>query len=221
MAWNFTPRHLHALVEIARRHGAHVRINPIKPVEPGHMEAELPPAQYYQGFRLLMELCDVIDLGEPPLASVSSWPQARGCPCGRSSFRIHSITPAGTVPVSPCVYLHDFKVGDLLVDDLHSIIHSPQFRAFRRRNGNPHMVDGCTGCELLQSCRGGCAARSYLTHLHRTRRRTLFARDPYCPRDENTGEVFPSLAPGEQDTRLVHQDYLCTWIGKPRENGAV
>ena len=40
---------------------------------------------------------------------------AKRCPCGRTSFRIHSITPTGEVHVSPCVYLHDYKAPlDLL-----------------------------------------------------------------------------------------------------------
>jgi radical SAM protein with 4Fe4S-binding SPASM domain len=217
MSWNFTHRHLRALVRLARRHGAYVRINPIKPVEPEHMLAGLTPAQYFRGFRLLMELCDVVDLGEPPLASFAGAPEAGGCPCGRSSFRIHSITPDGKVPVSPCVYLHDYKTGNLLLDSLESIIHSAQFRSFRRRNGNPHLVVGCDGCQFLLACRGGCAARGYLMHLHRTQRRTLFARDPFCLRDTLEGRSLPHGTRLRSEPRLVHRDYLCTWIGKPRE----
>jgi radical SAM protein with 4Fe4S-binding SPASM domain len=216
MSWNFSPGHIHSLVDLATRYGAHVRINPIKPVEAAHMSAELSPQDYYAGFRLLMELCDSVDLGEPPLAALAENAEAKGCPCGRSSFRIHSITPERTIPVSPCVYLHDYKAGDLLVDDLHDIVRSPQFRVFRRRNGNPHAVRGCDGCHLLDSCRGGCAARAYLTHLHRTSLQTLFARDPYCPKDECAGPSLPAQMPSAPSTRLVHQDYLCTWIGKPK-----
>jgi radical SAM protein with 4Fe4S-binding SPASM domain len=217
MSWNFSPRHIHALVELARRHGSHVRINPVKPVEPGHMQVELSARQYYEGFQLLTDLCDVVELGEPPLASIAGSPHARGCPCGRTSFRIHSITPDGKIPVSPCVYLHDFKVGDLLVDDLYDIVRSPQFRAMRRRNGNPEVIEGCDGCSLLQSCRGGCAARSYLTNLHSTQKRRLFTRDPYCPRDESPEESHRPAALHHSEMRLVHQDYLCTWIGIPKE----
>lgn len=216
MAWNFSAQHLRDLVQLARHYDAHVRINPIKPVESEHMEVELSARQYYEGFRLLMELCEPIDLGEPPLAAVTASPAAKGCPCGRSSFRIHSITPDGRIPVSPCVYLHDFKVGDMLVDDLADIIRSPQFRAFRRRNQNPHVIAGCESCSMLTSCRGGCAARSYLTNLHQEHHRTLFVRDPYCPRDRDADLPFPRATVEPSETRLVHQDYLCTWIGKPR-----
>ncbi len=216
MSWNFTPRHLRALVSVARRHQAHVRINPLKPVEPGHAASALEPGQYYAGFSLLMDLCDPVDLGEPPLATMMRFQGARGCPCGRTSLRIHSITPEGRVPVSPCVYLHDYKVGDLATDELYDIVRSPQFRSFRQRNANPHVIPGCEGCPVLDFCRGGCAARSYLHHAHATGERSLFQRDPYCPVEIAPGDPFPVEPRLPRDMVLVHRDYLCTWIGTPK-----
>jgi radical SAM protein with 4Fe4S-binding SPASM domain len=219
MSWNFLPGHIDAILRLADRYDAHIRINPLKPVEKSHL-AVLPDARmFYEGFSRLMAACDQVDLGEPLLATATGHPGA-GCPCGRTSFRIHSITPDGTVPVSPCVYLHDYKVGDLLVDDIHEIVTSPQFRSFRRRNGNPAQVDGCAGCQYLQTCRGGCAARSYLHNLLETGRRSLFVRDPYCLRDYQAAAngdfpPFPQQPSLPQDKILVHRDYLCTWIGKP------
>jgi radical SAM protein with 4Fe4S-binding SPASM domain len=215
MGWNFTPDRIDALVQIARAHRAHIRINPIKPVEKAHMESALPADQYYAGFSRLLAQCSPIDLGEPPIAAVTGFAGAKGCPCGRTSFRIHSITPDGKIPVSPCVYLHDYKVGDLVVDDLADIIASDQFKTFRRRNAHPEAIPGCSGCEFLASCRGGCAGRSYLHHAHTTGNRTLFARDPYCPREIAPTEPFPQNPVLPTDQRLVHMDYLCTWIGKP------
>jgi molybdenum cofactor biosynthesis enzyme MoaA len=55
MNWNFTEDHLLALVGLAKRYEAHVRINPLKPVEPGHMASALTSDQYYAGFSLLMQ----------------------------------------------------------------------------------------------------------------------------------------------------------------------
>jgi radical SAM protein with 4Fe4S-binding SPASM domain len=219
MSWNFSPVHIDSVVEIARRYDAHIRINPLKAVQRHHMESVLDADAFYNGFARLMAQCSQVDLGEPLLASACGI-NGRGCPCGRSSFRIHSITPDGTVPVSPCVYLHDYKVGNLLTDDIWNIVNSPQFRSFRRRNANPHEIPGCAGCEFLESCRGGCAARSYLHHLHEARARTLYVKDPYCLRDhrQKVGEVFPGFPQKPdipQDKILVHRDYLCTWIGKP------
>jgi radical SAM protein with 4Fe4S-binding SPASM domain len=215
MDWNFTIPHLRALLELARAHEANVRINPLKTVESGHMKMHLSARQYYEGFAFLMGECDILDLGEPPLAALCGHDGAKGCPCGRSSFRIHSITPDGEVPVSPCVYLHDFKAGDLLVDDLAEIVRGPQFATFRRRNRNPEQIDGCDGCELIASCRGGCGARSYLEGIHRGEGKSMFRKDPYCPK-EYQGLYPVPRSPALLNIRLVHQDYLCTWIGRPR-----
>jgi radical SAM protein with 4Fe4S-binding SPASM domain len=218
MSWNFSPRHVRELVALAARYGAHVRINPVKPVEPHHMNVALPPDLYYSGFALLFSLCDPVDLGEPPLAAVTNFQHARRCPCGRTSFRIHSITPEGRLFVSPCVYLHDYKSTlDLLEHDLKDIIDSPQFRVFRQRNANPDRVKGCAGCGLLAACGGGCTARSYLHQVHTTAERTMLARDPYCPVEMAPAEIFPQRPELVSEHRLVHMDYLCTWIGKPRE----
>jgi len=219
MTWNFSAAHIDAAVEIARRYDAHIRINPLKPVEYRHMAVTPSPRLFYEGFARLMSQCEQVDLGEPLLATVCGHP-GKGCPCGRTSFRIHSITPDGQVPVSPCVYMHEYKTGDLLKDDLLDIVQSPQFRAFRRRNGNPHVVAGCGGCEYLSTCRGGCAARSYLHQLHERGVRSLFARDPYCLRDyresaDGVLPAFPQQPPISQEKVLVHRDYLCTWIGRP------
>jgi radical SAM protein with 4Fe4S-binding SPASM domain len=219
MSWNFSPDHIDRVIEIARRHDAHIRINPLKPVRREHMASQLDATAFYEGFSRLMASCRQVDLGEPLLATATAHP-GHGCPCGRTSFRIHSITPEGRVPVSPCVYLHEYKVGDMLADDIFEIVASPQFRTFRRRNGNPQAIRGCDGCRFLQTCRGGCAARSYLHHLHETGRRSLFVKDPYCLADhrERAGAVFPEFPQHPElpeDKVMVHRNYLCTWIGEP------
>jgi radical SAM protein with 4Fe4S-binding SPASM domain len=219
MSWNFTARHIGQLLELACKYDAHVRINPLKPVERQHMLTLPSPRQFYQGFSLLLAGCSQVDLGEPLLAAACSHPGC-GCPCGRKSFRIHSITPDCRVPVSPCVYMHEYKVGDLLTMDILDIVYSPAFRAFRRRNGNPGVIRGCAGCRYLTTCRGGCAARSYLHHLHEVGERSLYQKDPYCLAEAERGmadgfPVFPQHPSLPQDKVLVHKDYLCTWIGKP------
>lgn len=217
MNWNFGIESIENLVGLAKKYDANVRINPVKPVKPEHMLSALPPDMYYAGFARLLELCEPVDLGEPPIASVTDYAGAKRCPCGRTSFRIHSITPDGQIHVSPCVYLHDYKSAfDLLKHDLIEIIHSPQFRVFRQRNGNPDRIDGCVGCSLLSQCGGGCSGRSYLYHLHETGQRSMLARDPYCPKRVKPGYRFPQKPVISSEQRLVHMDYLCTWIGRPR-----
>jgi radical SAM protein with 4Fe4S-binding SPASM domain len=216
MDWNFDRAHLRELVSVARRHDANIRINPIKTIEAQHVALKLTAERYYDGFAFLLESCECIDLGEPPLAAMSRIPDPKGCPCGRTSFRIHSIKPDGTIPVSPCVYLHDYKVGDLVTDDLADIVRRPEFQTFRRRNARPDQIPGCEGCDLLATCRGGCAARSYLTHAHESGEQALFTRDPYCPRQHPGASSIPHVPSLAGGVKLVHKDYLCTWIGRPR-----
>jgi radical SAM protein with 4Fe4S-binding SPASM domain len=215
MNWNFTRDRIEALVELARKYNANIRMNTLKPILPSHMEMVLSPRQYFEGFSLLMSMCEPVDLTEPTLAAATCFSKSKRCPCGRTSFRIHSITPDGKIPVSPDVYLHDYKVGDLLNDDIMDLVRSPQFRIFRRRNAHPELIAGCKDCDILSICGGGCAASAYLHNVHTTGQRSLFVKSPYCPRDIDLDLEFPRNPEILDDVHLVHQDYLCTWIGKP------
>lgn len=218
MNWNFTEERVKELVKIAKKYGANVRINPIKPTEPKHMENALSIEQYYEGFSSLMSLCENVDLTEPPLAAITNFSGSKRCPCGRKSFRIHSITPDGKIPISPCVYLHDYKIGNLLEDELDDLIKTPQFQTFRRRNAHPEAIPECKDCKFLQTCGGGCASRAYLYNVHTTGKRSLFVKDPFCPKDieMNFAGRFSQNPKMLENIHLVHRDYLCTWIGRPR-----
>jgi radical SAM protein with 4Fe4S-binding SPASM domain len=217
MNWNFSLRHVDALVNLASMYGANVRINPLKPVQANHMKLIPSPEEYYQGFARLMELCDSLDLGEPILAARAGHTAGNRCPCGRTSFRIHSITPDGKIFVSPCVYLHEYKSEyDLLQYSLSEIIDSPQFRVFRQRNANPHAVSGCNDCQYIASCGGGCAGKAYLHNLHINQTRSFSVKDPYCPIDVKESLLIPQVSTVKTEARLVHMDYLCTWIGRPK-----
>jgi hypothetical protein len=49
----------------------------------------------------------------------------------------------------------------------------------------------------------------------------MLARDPYCPKEHPdlwTG-AFPQDPRLDGRERLVHMDYLCTWIGRPKARG--
>lgn len=220
MSWNLSDRHVDELVRLAREHNAFVRINFIKPTEPEHMDKVPDAATYYRAAGRLLSSCQAVEMGEPLVSTAAGLPH-NGCPCGTKSFRIHSITPDGKVPVSPCVYAHDYKVGDLLTDDLSDIIRSVQFEAFRNRRERPQAVDGCRDCQYVETCRGGCASRAYLTEKFRTGRIDLNAKDPYCLWDlENNGLERPGIDKVETFPQpgivLVHRDYLCTLIVRPK-----
>src|SRR6478735_941210 len=170
------------------------------------------PSQFYDGFAFLMNNSHCVTLGESCLTSFTGT-GTRGCPCGTSSFRINAKTVHGTIPINPCVYAHEYKAGDLLADDIYDIIDSPEFRAFGDRRRDIPQVCRDTDCEFLETCRGGCTSRAYLTSG------TLDSKDPYCPHDHllNVG-ARPDLPfepeIGCHDGIRVHDNYLCTWIGE-------
>ncbi len=216
MKWNFTLDRLQDMVKLAKQYNANIRFNVLKPVEKSHMDMVMSSKQFYEGYKYLLKVCDSVDITEPFLSGLTDKEDAHRCPCGRTSLRIHSITPDGKIPISPCVYLHDFKVGDLLTDDIEDLIYSEPFREFRRRNANPELIEGCADCEFKTKCGGGCAAKAYLSNLWNNNERNLFVREPGCPKECNIDHINTSKTKVEHNS-LVHIDYLCTWIGKPKD----
>ena len=217
MNWNFDKKHLKALVDLCKKYDANVRINVIKPFNKEHYKTILTPKQFYEGFSFLIKQCTSVDIGEPLLRSATELKHHGRCPCGVSSFRIHSITPTGEIYVSPCVYLHDYKSSqNLLKVELSDIINSPEFIVFRQRNAHPELIEGCSGCKFIDSCGGGCAARSYLHHAILTGKKSFKQKEPYCLKENNFKNKFMRVKKLETSEKLVHMDYLCTWIGKPK-----
>ena len=129
-------------------------------------------------------------------------------------MRINSITPDGKIPVSPCVYMHDYRVGDLLKDDIFDIINSEQFKAFKTRKDNYKNIEGCKDCDKAEICRGGCFAMAYTYKKCETGEKDLYARDPFCFKDI---DIENNINYKKSNKQLVHENYLCTWIGKPKK----
>ncbi len=213
MNWNLSDKHIDALCNIAMETESNVRINFIKPTAKTHLHLVPSPKLFYETSNKLMERSEPIVFGEPLLSSTYTG-TGKGCPCGIRSFRIHSITPNGKVPISPCVYMHDYAVGDMLVDDLCDIISSKPFSDFRERHENPEKIKECADCKLLTTCRGGCAARAYLMS---DQLNGLLVRDSYCIKENGNGHNinFSRYPIRKRDKVLVHEDYLCTLIVKP------
>lgn len=220
MNWNFTEDRLNEMIDLAIKYKANFRINPIKPTESEQMDLVLSPEQFYQGLAVILRRCDPIDLSDPAWASASKLPSemVSGCPCGVSSFRIHSITADGKIPVSPCVYLNDYKYGDLKTQNIKDILDSIPFRVFRRRKANPEAIEGCRGCPDIAVCGGGCASRVYLHQRHKNKegKSSLFEKDPYCPQEYAKKRTEATLVDSKH--KLVHEGYLCTGIFLPRNN---
>lgn len=220
MSCNSSDAHVEGLFRVALETGSDVRINTLKPTEAGHQELVPTAAQYFRFFREVLRWSEPSVVGESPLAALWGL-SSGGCPCGTTSLRIHSITDEGRVPVSPCVFLHQLKVGNLLVDDLEDLAARPQFEALRRRR--EHAPTSCQerSCPLIEACRGGCAARAVLDAPELPVAAALERPDPFCPQEaleDGLADVLPlpcALVVRNEALR-VHEGYLCTYIGAPR-----
>ena len=212
---SFQPDMLRDFMDLAWLLDSELRVNILKPVEPSLLPLMPSRDAFYHGFAQLMAHTDCITLGESCLTAFTG-SGARGCPCGLSSFRINGRTPDGRVPVGPCIYVHEYRGGDLLSEPLRDIVTSSRFERFTARQREVPRVCREADCPYLEICRGGCAARTWFVHG------TLEAKDPYCPLDymADHGERPPlPLDPvvGADDTLRVHDNYLCTWIGRLRD----
>lgn len=217
MKWNFTKDKIDKFLELCKKYDANIRFNMLKPMKKEHMEQLVGIEDFYENYSYLLNKCYTIDITEPHLTTVVNNKKSNRCPCGRTSLRIHSITPEGTVPVSPCVYLHDYKVGDLLKDELKDIIKSEPFKEFRRRNKNPKAIKECSDCEMVEICGGGCAAKAYLYNYWKNGEYSIYKKEPNCYKDYGKKVDISNYEVKSLENNLVHMDYLCTWIGKPKE----
>lgn len=216
MKWNFTIDNLADLIKLSNKYDANIRFNVLKPLEKNHMDMLIPKDQFYKGYEYLLNHCKTIDITEPRLSAIVGNEKRYKCPCGNSSMRIHSITPGGEVYISPCIYLHDLKVGDLLKEDIINIISSEPFQQMQLRNYYFKEIPDCDDCQYNNICGGGCAAQAYLTNYWKTGKRSLLIHEEDCLKFYDNKINLPNYSKMVGDLKkLVHMDYLCTWIGKP------
>ncbi len=215
MRRSFTPAYLSAFLALTKLLDCEFRINTLKPVERSLLPQMPSAEQFYQGFDWLLRNTRAVTVAESCLSPFLAQ-GCHGCPCGSSSFRVDGKNEQGRVPITPCVYLHDFKTGDLLTEPIRDILSERDFRVINARRRDLPSACREADCPFAETCRGGCAARAYLC------RGSMDARDPYCPLEyqERHGHV-PSLpvepAMADNDGIRVHDDYLCTWIGVTRQ----
>ena len=214
MNWNFTRDRIDSLIELAKKYNSNIRFNLLKPIQQQHFKLMPTKEQVLENYKYLFEKCDTVELSEPTLSGLTENDKVRGCACGIYSMRINSITPEGKIPVSPCVYMHDYRVGDLLKDDILDIVNSEQFNAFKIRKENYEKIEGCKDCNKAEICRGGCFAMAYTYKKCETGKKDLYARDPFCMKDI---EIDKNIHYKKGNKQLVHENYLCTWIGKPKK----
>lgn len=215
MKWNFTIDRIQKLTLLAKKYNANIRINMLKPTEKKHLELMPSKDQIKEGYNWLINNCYTINISDPILSASYSNNNTDGCYCGINSLRINSITPDGKISISPCVYMHHHKVGNLLEDDLIDIVKSKQFHDFIYRKEHYKEIDGCQNCDKLMYCKGGCAASAYWYNFYKNDKDTMLGKDPYCIYGENE-EKSKIKVKSIHECNLVHENYLCTWIGKTK-----
>jgi MoaA/NifB/PqqE/SkfB family radical SAM enzyme len=149
-----------ALVVLARRNGANLRVNAYQPVK--NSAFRLSYAEFWDGYRRLFAEGFVVSCSEPVVRAAMGLEGARS-PCGQQSIRFN---PRGQV--IPCVYWPVDSQPTPGIDDLDqlgvAVVESP---AFREARVQPPSAAACP-------CRGGCASRRALNGW-------LDAHDEYCP----------------------------------------
>lgn len=211
---NLNKEVLKEFIKLSREYYAEIRINLLKPIEEHHMELFPKAEQVYEAFQYLLDETDLVTLSEPVLACQTGI-DINGCPCGRHSFRIRS-KKEGRVPVTPCVYL-ELDGGDILTETIDEIVNSKVFAQFCERNNSIPSECRSKECLYIESCRGGCTARTFLVNDN------FNSVDPYCPL--NLSNDFKKNFTGRKLEKIsgsvtrVHENYLCTWIGNPNKEG--
>jgi MoaA/NifB/PqqE/SkfB family radical SAM enzyme len=149
-----------ALVALARRNSANLRVNAYQPVK--NSLFRLSYAEFWDGYRRLFAEGLVVACSEPVVRAVMGLDGAHS-PCGHHSIRF---SPRGQI--IPCVYWPVDSQPMLGIEDLHrlgtAVLESP---AFREARAQPPSAAACP-------CQGGCASRRALNGR-------LDAHDEYCP----------------------------------------
>jgi radical SAM protein with 4Fe4S-binding SPASM domain len=154
-----------ALPDLARLAGSRralLRINVFQAVRGASFV--LPYGDFWEAWRALFEVADLVACGEPILRAVLGLPAVPGAGCGAQTVRI---TPRGAVV--PCVYGADaqLKVADL-VRLREAVVDDASFTRLRV------VPEACAACPQVETCRGGCASRRALAG-------GLDRADEYCP----------------------------------------
>jgi radical SAM protein with 4Fe4S-binding SPASM domain len=189
-------RALPALAELAGARGASLRVNVYQSVRGDAFS--LRYQDFWDAWRRLFAVADVVACGEPILRAVLGLPRVHGAGCGVETVRL---TPRAAVV--PCVYEKDGALG---LDDLvrlgERVVETPAFRALAT------VPDACRACAHVEACAGGCASRRML-------RGGLDRPDELCPivRGDDVG-LRAKFAPGARLTPKASS--ACTVVVRAR-----
>lgn len=150
------------IARLAAEHGATFRVNVYQAVQSDAFS--LSYEQFWTGFRLLFDECDVIACTEPIVNAVMGLGGISGSGCGNGTVRI---TARGTV--LPCVYWP--SRGERLSTLLQTGAGIGECDDWTMIRSLP---PACQDCAYVDTCRGGCGSRRRL-------RGQLDTPDEYCP----------------------------------------
>jgi mycofactocin radical SAM maturase len=166
---------LDALLALARRHGAELRVTRLRPSGRGaatFLDLRPSPGQLREVHRFLVEHPDVLTgdsffhlgpLGDEPLGGLNL------CGAGRV---VCLVDPVGDVYACPFVMHPDFKAGSVREPGGFAAVwrESSLFAGLR----SPSDGGACNACSSFGSCHGGCMAAKFFTGL------PLDGPDPEC-----------------------------------------
>lgn len=193
------------LLRLAKEYDALFRINWFRHVGRGKSDLKVSAKRAWEIVEFLSSKGIFVSLD--PVFSGPLGYHSHPCPAGRSSARIHQDM---SVTAYPFLKGDDWTAGNILNGDttLETVYQSKAFKRLRARK-----VSGCSSCEFLITCAGGCVTRATLHNGG------MEFRDDFCPieagelltveRIREKGLTFQKIG------NLVHDGYLCTTIIKP------
>ena len=199
-------RDIIALLKLAKKYQASLRINWFRPTGRGKQELCIKAQRFWQIIYLLARHSSFEGLSDPLLKTfLSNHHHTHPCSCGWISARIQQ-----DLTVTPCVFLKgkDWDSGHILRADLNKIYKHKNFKLIRSRQPAQ-----CLRCHYYKSCQGGCASRALLQS------KSLNRPDAYCPMaDQKTMKLIEKIKKILVITQSnkVHCGYLCTLIVKPK-----
>jgi radical SAM protein with 4Fe4S-binding SPASM domain len=186
-------RALPALAKLAAERGAMLRVNVYQAVRGNAYSLTFD--QFWEAWRRLLAVSEIVTCGEPLLRAVLGLPRAPGAGCGARTVRL---TPRGAVV--PCVYSAD---DTLDIDTLRrlgeGIVDEPSFRKLRL------VPAACRACPQVSTCAGGCASRRAL-------RGDLERPDEFCPLVRGVDVHLPEARLAPADRELPKAASACTTI---------
>jgi radical SAM protein with 4Fe4S-binding SPASM domain len=200
-------QNIEALFQLAASYNTFVRVNILRPT-PGIDITPLSYRSLFSAMRRILEKYKVVSLCDPLFGSLFDYPNAVPDAAGVTSLRI---LPDGSITPSTYLVSEDWRSANL-----KSGVSLPEvglFPSFKKLTRGTIIPNECSGCSLVDTCRGGAVDRRILYY------NTLLARDPFCPKRNGdalpTGKspVYYSLDKGAAP--LAHDGYLPTLIFAP------